>query len=145
MAVGQNQVIYQAHPNTVQSVKDFRDQMHRVGQQYVNRNVQVQTIDGITYEGRLVHLDGGLLFLSLPSPSGHEQWDEHEQWHDHGHGHEHHEEHHDGHHDGHPWNWDGHSSHYGYQQQRGLSGAAYYNNVILPLVLYELLVITLML
>lgn len=142
MALGQNQVIYQAHPNTIQSVKDFRDQMHRVGKQYVNRNVRVQTIDGLTYEGRLSHLDGGLLFLSIPGPPGQGPWSGHEHGHDHGHddhghGHDH------GHHDGHPWNWNGHGPHYG-QQPRSFFGPSYYNNVILPLVLYELLVISLL-
>jgi len=158
MALGQNQVIYEAHPNTVKSVKDFRDQMHRVGKQYVNRNVRVQTIDGVTYEGRLIHLDGGLLFLSLPGSPGDGQWHGHDQWdhwHDHGHDHGHHDGHHDGHHgghhgghhdghhDGHPWNWDGHGHYDGYPQPRGLYGPSF-NDVILPLVLYELLVITLL-
>ncbi|WP_068780340.1 MULTISPECIES: hypothetical protein [unclassified Paenibacillus] len=138
MALGQNQVIYEAHPNTVKSVKDFRDQMHRVGQKYVNHNVRVQTIDGVTYEGQLIHLDGGLLFLSLPGSPGDGQWQGNNPWsgHELGQG--------QGHHDGHPWNWDGHGANYGYPQPRGLYGGPYYNNVILPLVLYELLVISLL-
>lgn len=98
----QQQVIYQANPNTVQALKSIRDQLHTVTRPYFNQRVRVQMLDGQTYDGIIVNVEGSLLYLSVAQPP--------------------------------------------YQRQlfNQLYQQYQYNNVILPLVLFELLVITLM-
>ncbi|MNW56975.1 hypothetical protein D3C74_347360 [compost metagenome] len=119
----QNQVIYQANPAFTQSIKDARQNLHNIGRDYSNRQVRVQTIDGMVYDGVISHAEGPFLFLIISNPQG-------------GHGmHPH------GHHGGYGAH---HSGYGGYPQPRGLYNQYYYNNVILPLVLFELLVIALM-
>ncbi|WNQ10937.1 acetyl-CoA acetyltransferase [Paenibacillus aurantius] len=93
-AYGQPQVLYQADPAVTQTLKSKRDQMYSLGQSCMNRHIRVQTIDGQVYEGTVAGIDGGHLYLEVPTPG---------------------------------------------------ARSLYYNNVILPLVLYELLVITLLL
>ncbi|SDF63236.1 hypothetical protein SAMN04488542_11431 [Fontibacillus panacisegetis] len=112
----QSQVIYQARPNVTQTIKDARHQLHKVGRDYKNRHVRIQTIDGMIYEGIISHAEGPFIFLIVSNPQG-------------GHG-------------GYGYS---HQPYGGYPQPRGLLyNQYYYNNVILPLVLYELLVITLL-
>lgn len=94
------QVIYQADANTVHTLKNIRDRAYQASRPYIQRPVRIQTIEGTTYEGTLVNLDGTHLYLSIPQPNDS-------------------------------------SRALGYPR-------SYYNNVILPLVLYELLVITLL-
>ncbi|GAA0133723.1 hypothetical protein YSY43_05630 [Paenibacillus sp. YSY-4.3] len=157
------QVVYQANPNAVQTVKSMKDHLHKICKQHANRPVRVQTVEGITYEGVLSHTDGGLLFLVIPGQQtgkdpdppfgpygyGQDQFGGYPQ-------------------QGYPGQYGSFgqpgylappvptpygspgylppapygSEEYGYS--RGLFGSSYYNNVILPLVLYELLVITLL-
>lgn len=114
----QNQVIYQASPTMTQGIKDARQQIHHIAKENKNRPVRVQTIDGMVYEGILSHAEGPFLFIIVSNPQG-------------GHGMHHHQPH-------------GHSQGYGYAPSRGLYNQYYYNNVILPLVLFELLVIALL-
>jgi len=94
----QEQVLYQANPHTVQTLKSVRDHVRSIGQHYMNKKVRVQTIDGQTYEGTIVMVDPGHIYLAIPAAP------------------------------------------------RGFWGpsASFYNNAILPLVLYNLLVITLL-
>lgn len=94
----QQQVVYQADPNMMQTIRHKRDQVHQMAHKYMNRTIRVQTTDGHIYQGLLVNLDGAHLYLNVS---------------------------------GNP-----HMSRQLYNP--------YYNNVILPLVLYELLVITLL-
>ncbi|MFD3257929.1 hypothetical protein ACE3MQ_04870 [Paenibacillus lentus] len=143
------QVVYQANPNAVQTMKGMKDQLHKIGKQYANRPVRVQTVDGVTYEGLLSHADGGLLFLVIPGQQtgGDPSYGHYDHYGNYGHY---------GHH-----GYSGHHGHHGYPgyptptpygsqgggyapYSRGLYGSYYYNNVILPLVLYELLVISLL-
>lgn len=164
---GQGQVIYRADDNSIKEMQGLKNKVHQLGNQYANHKVRVQTLDGITYEGRLSHMDGDHMFIIIP-----------------GHGmHGHHDGHHDGHghHGGHHWNWghDGQHHHGGYpmpghhggqghhgQQYPGLGqqghhpqyraffggpsfggpgfGSPGFNDVIIPLVLYNLLVISLL-
>jgi hypothetical protein len=91
-------VIYRADPNMMQTIRHKRDQVHQMAHKYMNHPIRVQTVDGHVYQGLLVNLDGGHLYLNVS---------------------------------GNP------------QMSRQYN--PYYNNVILPLVLYELLVITLLL
>src|SRR5690606_29659641 len=67
---GHQQVVYQANPNAVQTIKSMKEQLHKICKQYSNRPVRIQTADGITYEGVLSHTDGGLLFLMIPGQQG---------------------------------------------------------------------------
>jgi hypothetical protein len=99
--------LYRADQNLLQNLKSIREQIRQFCIQHVNRKVRVETIDGHVYEGTIVDLDNGHLYLSVPV------------------------------------------SH----ELRGFfpgsfpgfyPGDSYYNNVILPLVLYELLVISLL-
>ncbi|WP_110933452.1 hypothetical protein [Paenibacillus bouchesdurhonensis] len=150
------QVVYQANPNAVQTMKNMKEQLHKVGKQYANRPVRVQTVDGVTYEGVLSHTDASLLFLVIPGQqTGPDpQYGHHDHYGHHGHyghyGYPGHHEHygHYGHHGGYPGSpmptpYGSHGGGYaGYN--RGLYGSYYYNNVILPLVLFELLVISLL-
>ncbi|MGF7048537.1 hypothetical protein J2T13_003045 [Paenibacillus sp. DS2015] len=92
------QVIYQADPHTIQTLRHKRDRVHQMAHQYMNHNIRVQTVDGHIYQGLLANLDGAHLYLNVS---------------------------------GNP------------HMNRQLYNP--YNNVILPLVLYELLVITLLL
>lgn len=120
------QVVYQASPNAVQTMNSMKEQLHRLGRQYANRPVRVQTLDGVNYEGVLSHTDGGLLFLVIPGQQT--SWDPQYGHYDHY---------------GHPTSpYSSQGNYAGYN--RGLFGSSYYNNVILPLVLYELLVISLL-
>ncbi|GIP56945.1 hypothetical protein MKX50_08660 [Paenibacillus sp. FSL W8-0186] len=162
------QVVYQANPSAVQTIKSMKDHLHKICKQHANRPVRVQTVEGITYEGVLSHTDGGLLFLVIPGQQtgkdpdpppygpynyGQGQFGGYSQ-------------------QGYPgqfWNYGQQpgypgppvptpygspgyppptpygSGEYGYTPySRGLFGSSYYNNVILPLVLYELLVISLL-
>ncbi|WP_246021069.1 hypothetical protein [Paenibacillus lentus] len=145
------QVVYQANSNAVQTMKNMKDQLHKLSKQYANRPVRIQTLDGISYEGVLSHTDGGLLFLVIPG----QQTGPDSQYGHHGHyGHYgiHGYPGHDGYYGVHghpsypgypiPTPYGAHGTYDGYN--RGLFGSYYYNNVILPLVLYELLVISLL-
>ncbi|GIO32572.1 MULTISPECIES: hypothetical protein [Paenibacillus] len=91
-------VLYQAEPHVAQTVKSIRDRVSQICRHYRNQAVRVQTLDGQVYEGVLTHCEKGMLYISIPYPSG----------------------------------------------QQGQARGLYYNNVILPLVLYELLAITLL-
>ncbi|OXM82422.1 hypothetical protein [Paenibacillus rigui] len=92
------QVLYEANPETVSTLKNVQDRVQAIGKQNMNKWVRVQTLDGHTYEGIIVQVDPGHIYLSVPVA------------------------------------------------QRGFfgPGAYVYNNAILPLVLYNLLVITLL-
>lgn len=125
----QNQVVYQMDPGTAQTMRGIKHQIHRISNQYPNRHVRIQTLDGVTYEGRISHIDGGHLFLIIPAPPG------------------------SGYGSGGQGQGGGYGAGYGpfggsYPQSRSLFNpnpySSYYNNVILPLVLFELLVITLL-
>ncbi|WP_054954658.1 hypothetical protein [Paenibacillus dakarensis] len=91
----QEQLLYQARPDHPQTLKSNRDHIHNLCNQHRNQHVRVETLDGETFEGMIMHCDRGILYLRLQATSG----------------------------------------------QRALSP---FSSVILPLVLYELLVITLL-
>jgi hypothetical protein len=100
--VKQEQVVYQAEPGFVQTLQSIRINIHGLCGMYKSRMVRVQTVDGMTHEGIIVHVDARHLYLSVSQM--------------------------------------GHQRAFGYPY----GGGYYYNNVILPLVLYELLLITLL-
>ncbi len=61
----QASVIYQLHPNAAESMKGVRDQLYESCGKYLNRPIRVKTMDGHVYEGTLVSLDGGHLYLKV--------------------------------------------------------------------------------
>lgn len=106
----QQQVLYQADRNTVESIRSIRDRLHNVCRRHLNQFVRVQTFDGETIIGRIVQCERGMIHLAVPGFGGQRQL-------------------------------------YGYPYgvPYGPYGSPYfYNDVILPLVLYELLAITLL-
>ncbi|MNI06620.1 hypothetical protein D3C73_596070 [compost metagenome] len=90
----QSKVIFQADPSHVEVLRQIKDSHHHVCKQHLGHHVQVQTIDGHSFEGVIVYIDSRNLHLQVQG------------------------------------------------QQRGFYNPA--ASVILPLVLYELLVITLL-
>ncbi|MFD0870746.1 Uncharacterised protein [Chlamydia abortus] len=97
------QTVYQADAERVETIKSIRSKVRMICGQCMQRPVRVEMIDGHVYEGTIVHMDNGHLYLSVPQyPSMQRSF----------------------------WN--------------PYYNAYAYNNVILPLVLYELLVITLL-
>lgn len=66
-----HQVLYQADPNVTTTLKSVRDRIHHILSTHVNRLVRVQTLDGHTYEGVIVHSDSRHVHLRVSTPSGH--------------------------------------------------------------------------
>ena len=61
----QQKVLYQADHNYIQSMKSVRHHLHNVCRQHVNQIVQVQTIDGQVFTGRIIGCDRGLFYLGV--------------------------------------------------------------------------------
>ncbi|MDF2937790.1 MAG: hypothetical protein K0Q90_3163 [Paenibacillaceae bacterium] len=60
------QVMYQADNQHVEAVKGVREKLHGIcKQRLMNRHVMVKTIDGHEYEGIIVFIDDGNVYLSL--------------------------------------------------------------------------------
>lgn len=60
------QVIYEADQTHVETVKTLREKIHSVCKsQLMHKHVKVHTLDGHEYEGVIVFIDGGQLYLSL--------------------------------------------------------------------------------
>lgn len=109
------QVIYEADQGHVDNAKALREKLHGIcRKQLMHRHVLVKTIDGHQYEGVIVHLDEGNIYISLAEDGHHHR----------GYG-------------------------YYYNNYRFFPGPAPYpvynpGAAILPLVLYNLLAITLL-
>jgi hypothetical protein len=99
----QGKVIYQADQNVKQTLLNKREQIQKAARSFTNQPVRIQTLDGHTYEGVIVNVDGRHVYLSVTqTPVAQRQY------------------------------------------VNPYYSSYYYNNVILPLVLYELLVISLL-
>ncbi|NEW07995.1 hypothetical protein GK047_18510 [Paenibacillus sp. SYP-B3998] len=109
-----HQVIYQAEPSWTPMMKQKQHAIHAALHPHVGHHIHVQTIDGHTYQGTLVHVDGHHAHIHV---------------HPHGH-HPHH---------GHHLPFVQHPS----GQHRPIYSPAAYNQ-IMTLVLFELLVILLL-
>ncbi|WP_438445739.1 hypothetical protein [Gorillibacterium sp. sgz5001074] len=60
------QVIYEADQAHVDTVKTLREKIHSLCKsKLMHKHVKVQTLDGHEYEGVIVFIDGGQLYLSL--------------------------------------------------------------------------------
>lgn len=57
------QVLYQADPNVLNTLRSIRERIHAICNTYVNRYVRVQTLDGRVVEGIIVRCDHGHLYL----------------------------------------------------------------------------------
>ncbi|MDB4868784.1 MAG: hypothetical protein JWR03_3117 [Cohnella sp.] len=56
--------IYQADAQWSDQVLAIRRQLAGICEQCINRTVRIQTIDGSTYEGKVIGQEGSLLFLA---------------------------------------------------------------------------------
>ncbi|NQX46133.1 hypothetical protein HQN87_12405 [Paenibacillus tritici] len=61
----QTAVIYQADPAVVQHLNGVRDSLHQSCKPYLNHQVQVQTVDGQMHEGTLAGMDSKHLYLTV--------------------------------------------------------------------------------
>ncbi|WNS44747.1 hypothetical protein [Paenibacillus sp. MMS20-IR301] len=61
----QTAVIYQADPAVVQHLHGVRDSLHQSCKPYLNHKVQVQTIDGVMHEGTIAGMDSKHLYLTV--------------------------------------------------------------------------------
>ncbi|WP_341347844.1 hypothetical protein [Paenibacillus sp. FSL H3-0469] len=59
----QTPVIYQADPAVVQHLNGVRDSLHQSCKPYLNHKVQVQTLDGQMHEGTLAGMDSKNMYL----------------------------------------------------------------------------------
>ncbi|MDT3426689.1 hypothetical protein J2Z22_002223 [Paenibacillus forsythiae] len=62
---GPQTLIYQADPAALHHVKKVRESMHGSLKPYINRKVRIQTIDGVTHEGFISGIDEGHLYLTV--------------------------------------------------------------------------------
>jgi len=60
-----DQVLYQASPEWAAPLKSIRDRIHRICNAHLHRSVRVQTLDGHTYEGVIVHTDKHHVYLKV--------------------------------------------------------------------------------
>ncbi|WP_040949343.1 hypothetical protein [Gorillibacterium massiliense] len=70
--VGQSgqQVVYQADQGLSAAIQHHKKQVGDICRQYLHRPVQVQTIDGHSFEGTIAHVDGDRMYLQVPQGYG---------------------------------------------------------------------------
>lgn len=61
----QTTVIYQADPAAVKHMQGVRDSLHQSCKPYLNHQVQVQTLHGQMHEGTLAGMDSKNLYLTV--------------------------------------------------------------------------------
>lgn len=61
----QAMLIYQADPAVVQHLHGVRESLHHSCKPYMNHKVKVQTIDGHSHEGTIAGLDNKHLYLTV--------------------------------------------------------------------------------
>ncbi|ETT33969.1 MULTISPECIES: hypothetical protein [unclassified Paenibacillus] len=61
----QTSVIYQADPAVVQHLNGVRDSLHQSCKPYLNHKVQVQTLDGQMHEGTIAGMDSKHMYLAV--------------------------------------------------------------------------------
>ncbi|MBY3618521.1 hypothetical protein HGO21_03065 [Acinetobacter sp. CUI P1] len=63
---GQEQnVIYQADPAVIRHLHGVRDSLHQSCKPYLNHRVNVQTLDGLVHEGTIAGVDNKHLYLNV--------------------------------------------------------------------------------
>jgi len=65
-----NACIYQADPETIQTLHNIRERVHHCCTDCMNRRVRVQTVDGQVYDGTITGMDHRHLYLSVPQSGG---------------------------------------------------------------------------
>ncbi|MNI10965.1 hypothetical protein D3C73_640940 [compost metagenome] len=63
-----HQVLYQADPDVVHTLRSIRNRIHQICSSHANRLVRIQTIDGHVYEGVIVNCDSGHVYLRVSNP-----------------------------------------------------------------------------
>jgi hypothetical protein len=58
-------VIYQADPAVVQHLHGVRESLHHSCKPYLNHKVKVQTLDGMTHEGTIAGMDSKNMYLMV--------------------------------------------------------------------------------
>ncbi|WP_165279995.1 hypothetical protein [Paenibacillus protaetiae] len=56
-------VLYEADPSHAANMKQIRDRLNSICGSCLHRQVSIKTIDGHQYEGTVVHVDRGYLYL----------------------------------------------------------------------------------
>lgn len=65
---GRNEVVYQANEQTVKVLQQVTTEVHTICKQYSGKFVRVQTVDGLTYEGKILYTHAGYLHLIVAGP-----------------------------------------------------------------------------
>ncbi|TYP70712.1 acetyl-CoA acetyltransferase [Paenibacillus methanolicus] len=65
-------IVYQAEPGLPLTVQQIRKRLHDLSATYLHRAVRVESVDGVVYEGIIVHVDRCFLYLqcSAAIPDG---------------------------------------------------------------------------
>ncbi|MFC3746241.1 acetyl-CoA acetyltransferase [Paenibacillus sp. GCM10012306] len=58
-------VIYQADPAVIRQLQGVRDSLHQSTKPHINRQVRVQTADGLVHEGTIAGVDSKHLYLNV--------------------------------------------------------------------------------
>lgn len=61
----QQNVIYQADPAVIRHLHGVRDSLHQSCKPYLNHKVNVQTLDGLVHEGTIAGVDHKYLYLNV--------------------------------------------------------------------------------
>ncbi|KGE17630.1 hypothetical protein [Paenibacillus wynnii] len=120
---GQQSVIYQADPAVIQHLHGVKESLHQSCKPYMNHNVKVQTLDGQMHEGVISGLDNKHLYLSVTVTQETARGFYNPYY------------------KPYPGYYPG--QYPGYYPGYQYPGYGYYNNVILPLALFDLLAIAL--
>ena len=67
---GHNQLLYQSDPTVASTLNSIRDHVYNATCNHLNRRVRIQTLDGHTYEGMIVHVDNRHMYLRVSPPPG---------------------------------------------------------------------------
>lgn len=67
--VSVNQPIYQADPQTVQTLQQCKQTLHHLCRQHMHKRVQAQTLQGQIHTGTLVGFDDHYLYLDVSASS----------------------------------------------------------------------------
>lgn len=62
---GQQTVIYQADPAVIQHLHSVKNSLHNCCKPYINHKAKVQTMDGMMHEGVISGIDSHYLFLQV--------------------------------------------------------------------------------
>lgn len=62
------QVLYQTNNSFTQSLRDMREKMHHLCHKHMNRPVRIQMMDGTIYDGVIVNVDRGILYIQMQQP-----------------------------------------------------------------------------